>query len=147
NHIYDQPGSYTMGLVVDEDGTHLAGTFMVNAAESRPPSDIRISHGVAEEGRTTRFTMSFTDPDLNDNHTVVIKWGDQKPDTTVHLSGPRSVVVDHVYLNDGTYSVGVTVTDRIGRSALGSTDVTVANLAPVVGPISGTTSLIPGQMV
>ncbi|HYJ80824.1 MAG TPA: PKD domain-containing protein, partial [Longimicrobiaceae bacterium] len=50
----------------------------------------------------------------------------------------------HVYADNGNYLVTVTATDPYGATSVATTTVTVFNVAPTAGPISGAT-LLPGE--
>ena len=52
--------------------------------------------------------------------------------------------IAHAYVQDGTYTVRVTVTDNDGLTATASTTATIANVAPIVAAIPNAT-LTAGQ--
>jgi hypothetical protein len=97
------------------------------------------------EGDSVTLTGTISDPDGLDRHTVVINWGPGEGSTTLTLAaGQLTFTAAHRYRDDNPtataadlYSVSVTVTDNHGASATGDTSVTVNNLAPAVGPLSG----------
>jgi Ca2+-binding RTX toxin-like protein len=87
-----------------------------------------------------------------DTHTLLIDWGDGSTPTTLELGvGVRDFEASHQYLDDAgpgaatTYTITVTVTDDDDLSSSATTGVTVNNVAPSVGAITGPTSGVRGQ--
>ena len=70
-------------------------------------------------------------PGTLDTHTASILWGDGSPAEMVSVAA-LAAGVDHVYGDNGSYSVTVTVTDDDGGSGGDTVDVVVGNLAPEV---------------
>ncbi|MCA9051342.1 MAG: hypothetical protein KDA89_21540, partial [Planctomycetaceae bacterium] len=73
-----------------------------------------------EDSRSDEFSVSvvarFTDPDVGDDHTAVIDWGDGTSDPgSVRENGTRGKVTGtHEYAQGGAYTVTVTVEDSQG---------------------------------
>src|SRR5262249_11806888 len=63
-------------------------------------------------------------------HTVLIDWGDGHTGTLNLAAGQLAFSQGHQYLDNGSYAVQVTVTDKDGGSNAYSTSVTVNNVAP-----------------
>jgi hypothetical protein len=98
---------------------------------------------------------------FNFNNTQIgARWGDFAAETplfaVIEVDGTRTFTATHRYLDDGptgtpsdVYSIGVTVADDDGGTASASVPVTVNNVAPVIGsltgPVAGTrTTATPG---
>ena len=80
---------------------------------------------------------TFTDPGTADTHTATIDWGDGTPAETATVtqgagSGSVSSATDHVYADNGDYTVTTTVTDDDGCSNSDTLIITVNNVPPVV---------------
>jgi hypothetical protein len=90
------------------------------------------------EGSSTSVSGSFTDPDSDQSHTVVINWGDGSPVTTVNVPANSFSFggVSHTYLDNpagqpnGSFAVTASVTDSLGGGAAGGASVQVVNVAP-----------------
>jgi hypothetical protein len=147
SHTYADNGSYTVAVkVTDKDsGESDPGRFNVTA-NNIPPSNVSAAPSPASinENESTTVTGSFADPGTLDPHTVVITWGDGSPNTSLNLlAGTLTFSATHQYLDNpsgqptGSFSIGVTVTDKDGGSGTGSATVQVRNVAPTVAAISG----------
>src|SRR6185295_17974231 len=85
---------------------------------------------INENGSTT-LNGSFTDLGTLDTHVVTINWGDGSTQTVNLAAGVTTFSTPHQYLQDGSYSVSVSVADNGGgASASVSTPATVNNVAP-----------------
>lgn len=84
------------------------------------------------EGGTATVSATFDDPGAEDTHTATIDWGDGSPVTAVVPLGSLGTGIDHVYGDNGTYAVTVTVSDDDGGVGQDVVDVVVDNLDPTV---------------
>lgn len=93
------------------------------------------------EGSSVNFSATFTDVDPGDLHTAVIAWGDGTTSTgTIGYSGGVGTVSgSHVYADNGSYTVTVTITDRYGLSGTRTSTATIANVAPSATPAAAQT--------
>ena len=132
SHTYSAAGLFTVTVTVtDKDGGVGSATFKVSDVNAPP-----VITSVAAPQRTSEGSLldilvaTFTDPDGADTHTASIDWGDGSPATPGVVSeAAKSVTGNHVYADNGAYTVKITVSD--GEStASGSFAVTAANLAP-----------------
>lgn len=109
------PGTGGRSEILDEEGNATAVDW--NVPFNQPPTDIVITAPVAPVPITQPVTLQvdFNDPDENDDHSVVIQWGDGTSATT-NVTGLTAVAV-HRYLAMGVYTINVTVTDSYGEAA------------------------------
>ncbi len=124
SHQYAEPGIYTVELTVtDNDGaTATAGAELEVTEENFPPvadfSYFPLQPTTAEE---VQFTDQSSDPDGE-----VVRWLWKFGDGAMSEVQTPS----HRYVDDGSYTVSLTVTDDRGATAETSQPVAVANVAP-----------------
>ena len=95
-----------------------------------PPTVTATGDSISEAG-TAKVSATFTDPGTLDTHTASILWGDGSPAQMVSTAA-LAAGVDHVYGDNGSYSVTVTVTDDDGGSGGDTVNVIVGNLPPAI---------------
>ena len=122
--VSDLGGDVTVATALtDDDETTLT---VLNVA----PTVTAVGDSINEAGTAT-VSATFTDPGTLDTHTATILWGDGSPAQNVSV-GALAAGVQHVYGDNGSYSVTVTVTDDDGGSGGDTVNVVVGNLAPSV---------------
>jgi streptogramin lyase len=148
NHISNAITSGPDGNIWFSEGpSNSIGELVLN----HPPSNVTptLTAATINEGQSATLGGTFTDPDAQDTHTVVVSWGDGSANTTLSLgSGVFSFSgVSHTYQDNlpgnSPYYIAVTVTDNHGASASGSTTITVLNVAPTVGAITAPVAPVP----
>lgn len=92
----------------------------------------------ASEGAAVSLNATFVDTDSGDVHSAAINWGDGTVENVAvgATATGGTVAGSHVYADNGTYTVVLTVTDFQGESATFSRDVLVANVAPTMSDIA-----------
>ncbi len=84
------------------------------------------------EGRPTNFAIDVTVPTGgNPVQRLAIKFGDGTTRTLSIASGGGTTNVSHVYGDDGTYTVTVTVTDTAGNTQTQQAIITVLDAPPI----------------
>ena len=125
SHVYSDNGVYTVSLTVtDDDGAAMTDTLSVTVSNVPPVADAGNDLTVVE-GDTVGFSGAFTDGGSGDTHTIEWAFGDGG-------TANGTLTPTHVYVEDGVYTVTLTVTDDDGAAATDTLDVTVSNAAPVV---------------
>jgi len=139
SHIYLDDGIFTvMVTVADDDGGSDTVSFSVTV-NNVAPTAVAAEAQITDEGtEVTLDVATFSEPGM-DSHTAQIDWGDgtiEAGTVTQTVAGgagtPREGIVSgaHIYLDDGIFTVTVTVTDDDGGSDTVSFSVTVNNVAP-----------------
>lgn len=99
---------------------HVNRAPQVNAGE-----DSKTSEGTDYESKG-----SFTDPDDTEGWTATVDYGDGSGVQPLALSADNTFGLSHIYDDNGTYKVNVTVTDKSGSSASDMAIVVVSNVSP-----------------
>jgi PKD repeat protein len=129
SHIYTKAGTYTVTLIVtDNDGARDTDTLTVSVNNVAPTANAGPSQS-ANEDQVVFFAGTVTDTPT-DRQTLSYSWtfGDGG---IGYGKNPT-----HSYVNAGTYSVALVVTDNNGATATSSMQVTISNVVPVLS-ISG----------
>lgn len=101
---------------------------------NQSPSINPISNATLNEGDSYLANNSFTDSDST-SWTAIVDYGDGSGIQPLMLSG-TNFSLSHVYKNNGTYTVTVSVTDNQGATGSGTAIITVNNVPPTVGVIT-----------
>ncbi|MCB9777098.1 MAG: PKD domain-containing protein [Alphaproteobacteria bacterium] len=122
---YDGPTTEDVTLTVtDDEGDTTVIDGRISVSNVAPVITSGPSTPDADEGDDLSLSVSWTDVEAADTHTVSWNMGDG---TT--LTG---ATVSHSYADDGRYTVLVTVTDDDGGSASASAVQGIANVAPTI---------------
>ncbi|MEU4604538.1 PxKF domain-containing protein [Kribbella sp. NPDC023972] len=124
-------------VVQATDGEHAAAT----ATFDWTASNVAPSVGPVTVTRTSACSVSvnapFTDPGTADTHSAAISWGDSG--TTAVDPATASVAGTHTYGANGTYTIGVSVTDDDGgNDAATATFATKNTPSAILQPINST---------
>jgi uncharacterized repeat protein (TIGR01451 family) len=149
SHVYAEEGTFTMTLTISDVGGATA-TLKPVATVGDATLSATASAVSATEGSTFSGTVaSFTDGNpgaASGDFTAVVDWGDKSASTTIsgsqitEASGTFSVPGSHVYAEEGTYTMTVTVTDAGGATATVKPVATVgdATLSATAAAVSTT---------
>jgi hypothetical protein len=99
----------------------------------------------ANEGSPQTFSLgSFGDPGQDSPWKVSVAWGDgSAPQSAADRTATGSLgTAAHTYADNGTYTVGVTVTDKDGGAATKTFKVAIANVAPKITRFTGTDYIV-----
>ena len=138
-HTYMQDAQYTVGLtVVDEDGSTNKTTVVVEVADVSPRSDFTVSNPSPLENTTVYFVdTSYSYPD-----SVTFREWDFGDGNTSNLQNPS-----HVYGNNGSYNVTLTIWDSDGSMSTHWEIVQVQDSVPIVSFEFSPTMPLEGQTI
>ncbi|MFG6439490.1 PKD domain-containing protein, partial [Roseateles sp. LKC17W] len=105
-----------------------------------------IPNGNGSEGSTFSATLNIGDPDP-EGHRITVNWGDGSADTQFTTSS-ATPQINHVYADNGAYTVTVTVNDQQGLPnsiEQRSFTATIGNVAPTIG-LAGNNTVEQGQV-
>lgn len=135
NHTYVDVGTYTVTVkVTDKDTDYGEASFDVEVSNVAP--DVTAADDQSsDEGEDKAFDLgSFSDTGVNDfPWDVEVDWGDGSTPTTFSTNTQGALgSQNHTFVDNGTFTVVVKVTDKNGDSGQAPFDVEVANVAPDV---------------
>jgi len=122
--VFNDDGVYTVGLkVTDSYGAYAISSTFVTVDDLGPSGEFSWSPEPQNEGTVVTFTdISLSSPD------IIVSWAWDF--SGIGSSADRNP--DFVFMNDGTYTVTLTVTDDDGSTVTVTHNVTVENMPPEV---------------
>ncbi|MCU0963403.1 MAG: PKD domain-containing protein, partial [Pirellulaceae bacterium] len=135
SHVYSDNGVYVVSVTVTDNQGAAGLDSLSLAVENRPPAVDAGTDQVTTEGRTVRVVAPFTDPGWADSHSASVDWGDGTPTEAARISettGAGTATASHIFVDEGVYTVTVTVMDDDGASHADSLIVTVNNVVPQI---------------
>ncbi|HYO56262.1 PKD domain-containing protein [Archangium sp.] len=128
-HVYANSGTYEMTIaVLDSDGAEGFAYVYVTVHNVAPV--VTVTGGTANEGSAFTSAASITDPGSEGTWTASIDYGDGSYPEQMTLNS-RAFTLNHVYAENGTYTVTLRVWDDEGMGTT-TTQVVVRNVAPTV---------------
>ena len=138
SHAYAEDGSYTLTVIISDVGgsttTVKPVATVVDAALGATAVPVTATEGTTFSGIVATFTDANPAGPTGD-YTATIDWGDKSALTTVSGSaftsagGVFSVPSTHLYSEDGSYTLTVTISDVGGASATVKPIATVGDAA------------------
>ena len=114
--------------------------------DNTAPSVIPGGDATITEGATLDRRGAFSDPDAGDSWTATVNYGDGTPTAALVSAPDMTFTLDHVYLDNGTFTVTVAITDSKQAVGTGSFTLTVNNVAPVLN-LGGNASIAVAAML
>jgi len=134
NHVYADDALYSVVVTVTDNGGGAGFNDDEMVILNVPPS-VNVTGDSTTEGESATIVVLFSDPGSADTHTATVDWGDSNVENLGAVTTPFNQ--QHTYVDNGAYTVEVTVDDDDGGSSTSGAVVDVANAAPVVGLVSG----------
>jgi choice-of-anchor A domain-containing protein/RHS repeat-associated protein len=144
----DQPDGWVKYSVEDGvgGGDQDFDDHVFTARPAQPGPVIQSVNSVSGgEGQSVTLTATFGSPDPTGPFTATVNWGDGTTTggTVSTVNGVWTVTASHVYADNGSYPITVTVTDPQGLSDSHSTPAAISNVAPSVVPAADR-NVLPG---
>ncbi len=144
------PGDYTIEVAISDPyapyNPVATQSFLVHVLNV-PPTVGAANLQTALEGTPQSFDLgTFTDPGIHDGPwTVTVNWGDNSTPDTFQTSQEGALgSLPHTYLDNGNYSVTVSVSDKYGASGSNGFIAQVANVPPTAS-VSGPATTVRGE--
>lgn len=132
-HRYGDDGEYAVEACATDGRATACSTFAVTVENSAPEVTAGPDREVREGAVVELGPATFTDRGVRDTHTATVDWadGDGPGAALVSETGPRGAVSGtHLYRDDGTREVAVTVADDDGARSTDVVRLAVVNVAP-----------------
>ncbi len=128
NHTYMDDGNYTIALRVrDDDNSHHLATMTITVTDRAPVAHIQ-APVVVDEGAT--FTVNASNSTSFPDELVGVEW-DLDYDGETFRRDALGPVQETVYMDDGTYTIALRLTDDDGSEVIATVTVVVNDLVPV----------------
>jgi parallel beta-helix repeat protein len=159
SHVYADDNTYIVTVTVtDNESAFSSDSLAVTINNVAPVVDAGFDQTVDEGDIVGLDPASFNDLGTLDTHTATIDWGDgivESGTVTESPFGPPgstsgangTVYGSHVYADDGTYTVTVTVTDDEGAVSADILTITVNNVYPTLAPLADQLLIVEGQFI
>jgi hypothetical protein len=130
SHTYTKAGTYLVTVnVVDDDLAKGADTVTVQTAH--PPKVSLPGSTSLYEGSALSLSGRFNDPASN-SWTATVDYGDGSGVQPLALNANKTFALNHLYTDEGLYTVTVQVKDELGSIGTGTMRVTVRDILPKV---------------
>jgi PKD repeat protein len=136
-HVYPNDGQYLLRVAVMDDGGEVGVGYASITIFNVAPT-VAITGGTANEGSVSNISATIIDPGQEDSWWVLINYGDGTYSEWRTVNN-RDFTLNHVYADNGTYTVTFQVWDDDG-SGSATAQVVVHNVAPTVTVTGGTTN-------
>ncbi|PSB59176.1 hypothetical protein C7B77_01940 [Chamaesiphon polymorphus CCALA 037] len=149
-HTYTDNGNYNLTLTVtDIDGGSTSQTTNVTVDNVAPTATITTPTTTINQGETLNLGVNYSDPGINDTHTITWNFDDGTAPITLT---PSSVGADpnlqpHTFTKAGNRNVTVTITDNDGASTTTTIQIAVTNIAPTITNLNLPTNINEGQPI
>ncbi|MCW3985053.1 MAG: PKD domain-containing protein, partial [Candidatus Bathyarchaeota archaeon] len=139
-HAYADDGNYTITLTVtDDDGVSSSTSATKTVLNSPPVAFFTESAETAYTSETITFNASGS---YDSDGTIVSFFWDFGDGANA-----TGIIVNHAYVDDGVYTVILTVTDNDGASASASASKTVLNRPPVAIFTESATTVLTDEVI
>jgi large repetitive protein len=139
SHAFADNGNYNVILTVtDKDGGVTSQTVVAKVDNVAPTIATITKPAQINEGQAVQFTATATDPGIDDTLTYSWNFGDNTQPVLGHE-------VAHTLVDNGTYTVILTVTDKDGGVATQNVIVQVDNVNPIIASINKPAQIKEGQ--
>jgi PKD repeat protein len=128
-YAFPDNGSFTVALTSQSVGGTSVDTFPVTITNVAPTANGGADK-VVNEGASTAFDVTVTDPGTADTFTYAWAWQDATPGSAVKSPS-------HTFADNGVRNVVVNVTDDDGGAGSDTIQVTVNNVAPTITSTPG----------
>jgi len=140
-----QTDSQLISVKLEDDdlGSNIQSTSII--ITNIAPTLISLSGTNTDENGISTLSGVFSDTSILDTFILTVTWGDSTQDIFTYPAGTTQFTETHRYLDDNltdSFTISTKLSDDDLGSALGSTNVSVANLAPSLENILITSQVV-----
>ena len=130
SYVFADEGTYEVILTAtDTDSATTQETLTVTVNNVAPIVDAGADL-TTDEGSAVTFNGNFTDPGIQDTHTINWDFGDG-------TTAESTLNPNHIFINNGVYYVKLKVLDNDGGESESTLTVRVDNVAPTITNVAG----------
>jgi len=129
SHTYQSSGAFPVTVTINDVG---GSSATANSTVQVGSADLPVDSGpdaTINEGGVFTTLGSFSDQ-IGQTWTATVDYGQGQGPQPLTLNPDKTFTLSAVYLNSGTYTVSVVVTDQSGRVGVDTVQVTVNNVGP-----------------
>ncbi|MCP3974566.1 MAG: hypothetical protein GY720_08750, partial [bacterium] len=144
---FDGPADFGVTVRVTDDGLpNLSATtsFQIQV-QNVAPTLSSLNATAADEGGISTLSGAIADAGTQDTFDLQVDWGDGNVETFGYPAGTGTFSENHQYLDNGSYSIGLTLTDDDGGSATDIVAALIGNTSPTI-VLSGAASVAEGAV-
>ena len=151
NHAYSESGNYPVSLRILDNygGQGVVNTTLIVTNDPPRNAIANLSKANLLEGESVAVSGSFTDAGVGDPHRITIDWGDGSSPSVLDLSaGIYTFNLDHTYQDDppgDVHTITITVADDDSGTQSLSRNISVSNVAPLLGSLAVTSPIDTGS--
>jgi hypothetical protein len=132
SHVYPMDGTYIVTIRVTDNNGAIGTDYVVVRVDNVSPVVSAGPDGMVNEGTSFSQSGSFSDPGTED-YEVKVNYGDGSSVQIITFNPvAKTFNLNHVYSDNGVYTITVTVTDDDGAIGTDQVAVIVPNVSPVV---------------
>lgn len=139
-HVYHQVGLFEIKMTVTDNDGGVSTASATLEIVNEPPQFTLGEADPTDEGAAFTHTASFGDPDST-QWQLEVDFGDDTPPHVKTLDAEGEFSLNHVYADNGSYTVTASLTDDLGAQTTQQMTVTVQNVTPQLGPREDVTAV------
>jgi hypothetical protein len=135
SHVYADEGVYSVLVnVADDEEAADEVSFQVTVSNVAPALVLPTPEPI-DEGSQFELMVEFSDLGIIDTHKVTVNWGDGGVEVLMNIAeseGNGSASADHIYRDDGQYTITIVICDNDEACTTGELNINVENVSPTV---------------
>ncbi len=130
--------NYSISIIALDDDDGVTSSSTINQVTNLNPELSNLAITNISEHNLANLTGSISDIGSLDTFTLTVNWGDSSSDQYGFAAGTTIFTKTHRYLDNGVYTVAVSLNDDDSGAATGQITATVTNTKPIINGVSAT---------